>query len=181
MNTLSLEVYTSFAGYLFHRYFNTVFAYSDLLRREVFRIRYDVYCEELRFAEPARFPERQETDEYGPYLLHCLLRHEPSGTFAGCVRLVLPESPSDPLPFEWLCAGRMSEDVLGGLVSDRRNVGEISRLAVFSKFHGMEMPERLFPCLQIESLTSPLRPSCAAHQDGPPRMSAEVAGRFVST
>src|SRR5690606_33394678 len=103
-------------------------------QREVFRIRYDVYCEELRFEDPARFPDLQETDEYDRYSLHCLLRHAPSDTFAGCVRLVLPATPSDPLPFERLCAGHMYDDVLEELVPDRRKVGEISRLAVRSNF-----------------------------------------------
>src|SRR5690606_22447751 len=58
----------------------------------------------------------------------------PSDTFAGCVRLVLPATPSDPLPFERLCAGHMYDDVLEELVPDRRKVGEISRLAVRSNF-----------------------------------------------
>jgi N-acyl amino acid synthase of PEP-CTERM/exosortase system len=133
---LTRAAYRTFAGYLFHRYFDAVFAGSDQLRSEVFRIRYDVYCDELRFEDPARFPDKQETDAYDPYSLHCLLLHKPSDTFAGCVRLVQvnPESPSDPLPFERLCEGRMYGEVLGKLVRDRRKVAEISRLAVRSNF-----------------------------------------------
>lgn len=134
MNPISLALYRSVAGYLFHRYFNVVFAHSEQLQREVFRIRYDVYCDELRFEDPTRFPGKQETDEYDPYSLHCLLKHTPSDSFAGCVRLVLPKTSSDPLPFEKLCAGRMYEDVLREVVADRRRVGEISRLAVRSTF-----------------------------------------------
>ncbi len=133
---MTRAAYRVFSGYLFHRYFDAVFAGSDELRSEVFRIRYDVYCEELRFEDPARFPDKQETDAYDRYSLHCLLLHRPSNTFAGCVRLVQvnPEAPSDPLPFEQLCRGRMYEPVLEELVTDRTKVAEISRLAVRSSF-----------------------------------------------
>jgi N-acyl amino acid synthase of PEP-CTERM/exosortase system len=129
-------VYRAFAGRLFHRYFNTVFAGSDELRSEVFRIRYDVYCDELRYEDPSRFPEKQEIDAYDRWSLHCLLLHKPSNTFAGCVRLVQvnPHSPSDLLPFERLCQDRMYKELLSQLVPDRRKVAEISRLAVRSTF-----------------------------------------------
>jgi N-acyl amino acid synthase of PEP-CTERM/exosortase system len=128
--------YRVFAGYLFHRYFDAVFAGSEELRSEVYRIRYDVYCDELRYENPDNFPDKQETDSFDRYSLHCLLLHKPSNNFAGCVRLVQvnPHAPSQPLPFERLCEGRMYEDVLAKLVPDRCKVAEISRLAVRSTF-----------------------------------------------
>ena len=85
---LTRAAYRVFAGHLFHRYFNAVAASSDELRREVYRIRYDVYCDELRFEDPARFPDKQEIDPYDRLSLHCLLLHRTSNTFAGCVRFV---------------------------------------------------------------------------------------------
>jgi N-acyl amino acid synthase of PEP-CTERM/exosortase system len=133
---LTRSAYRALAGYMFHKYFNAVTAGNDDLRSEVFRIRYDVYCDELRFEDPARFPDRQETDAFDSFSLHCLLLHKASSTYAGCVRLVQvnPEKPDDPLPFERLCHGRMYEDKLAKLVPDRTKVGEFSRLAVRSSF-----------------------------------------------
>jgi N-acyl amino acid synthase of PEP-CTERM/exosortase system len=133
---LTRSAYRALAGYMFHRYFNAVTAASDALREEVFRIRYDVYCDELRFEDPERFPSRQETDGFDRFSLHCLLLHKASNTFAGCVRLVQvdPENPEEPLPFERLCKGVMNEELLAKLVPDRTKVGEISRLAVRASF-----------------------------------------------
>jgi len=133
---LTRAAYRAVAGYLFHRYFNAVSASSDELRSEVFRIRYDVYCEELKFEDPSRFLDKRETDLYDPYSLHCLLMHKASSMFAGCVRIVLvnPNAPEEPLPFEKLCHDRMNSELLKTLVPDRRKVAEISRLAVRSTF-----------------------------------------------
>lgn len=130
------SVYRLLAGHMFHKYFLAVTAATDELRSEVFRIRYDVYCDELRYEDPSRFPNREETDSYDPYSLHCLLLHKPSNTYAGCVRLVQvnPVSPEEPLPFERLCKGRMYDEVLARLVPDRTRIGEISRLAVRASF-----------------------------------------------
>jgi N-acyl amino acid synthase of PEP-CTERM/exosortase system len=90
----------------------------------------------LRFEDPTKVPDKQETDGYDRFSLHCLLLHKASEKYAGCVRLVRvdPAHPDEPLPFERLCKGRMYDEVLRGLVPDRRKVGEISRLAVRASF-----------------------------------------------
>lgn len=128
--------YRAAAGVLFHRYFNVVAAASDDLRSEVFRIRYDVYCDELRFEDPAAFPNRQEADDYDAYALHALLRHKSQDAYAGCVRLVLvnPDDTDSLLPFERLCQKSLYADRIRELVPNRLKVGEISRLAVRSNF-----------------------------------------------
>lgn len=130
------SAYRALAGYMFHRYFRAVAAGSEELKNEVFRIRYDVYCDELRFEDPAKFPDKREIDPYDQFSLHCLLYHKGSDAYAGCVRLVQvdPERPGDPLPFEHLCRDTMYRDVLDRLVPDRTKVAEISRLAVRSTF-----------------------------------------------
>lgn len=124
------------AGFLFHRYFSAVAAADAGLRAEVYRIRYDVYCDELRFEDPSRFPDKRETDAFDAFSLHCLLLHKPSDTYAGCVRLVQvdPQNPDAPLPFERLCKDTLYPGVLAQLVPDRCRVGEISRLAVRASF-----------------------------------------------
>src|SRR5262245_21277869 len=80
--------------------FEIIPAFSDALRDEVYRVRHQVYCEELAF-EPQR-PDRREYDEYDPHSLHLLIRSVRYGEFIGCTRLVRarPEDPCFPLPFE---------------------------------------------------------------------------------
>ncbi len=132
--------YRAAVGRLFHRYFRVVAADTDALRAEVFRIRYEVYCEELGWEDPAHCPDGQEVDEYDGHALHSLLLHKPSNSYAGCVRLVhVPAEPADSqLPFESACRGRLYDDVYGPLARDRRVVGEISRLAVRERFRRRE-------------------------------------------
>lgn len=135
-SSIMRTAYRTVAGLLFHRYFRVVAAATDELRNEVFQIRYDVYCDELRFENPAAFPDRRETDPYDVHALHCLLHHKAQDAFAGCVRLVLvdPADPTALLPFEKLCSETMDAALVKRLAPDRRKIGEISRLAVRSSF-----------------------------------------------
>lgn len=130
------SAYRAVAGYMFHRYFRAVSAATDEQINEVYRIRYDVYCAELKFEDPGKFPDKREIDAYDEHSLHCLLYHQGSNGYAGCVRLVMvdPAEPEAPLPFERFCHDTMYHDVLRDLVKDRTKVAEISRLAVRSTF-----------------------------------------------
>ena len=71
-------------GSAYKNYFELVPAVSEILRDEVYRIRHQVYCEELAF-EPQR-PDRREKDVYDAHSLHLLIRTVQTGNFAGCVR-----------------------------------------------------------------------------------------------
>ena len=59
-------------GHGFRKYFEILPALDEASRDDVFRIRHEVYCQELAF-EPVR-PDARETDEYDAQSLHCLLR-----------------------------------------------------------------------------------------------------------
>ena len=115
----------------FLRYFELTVANTPELKREVYRIRYKVYCEELKYESLEKFPDGLEQDDYDQHSIHYLLKHRPSGHYAGCVRVVLPkkqiEKPNFPL--EKACPK-------GFFFSQRSraNFCEISRLAVLSKF-----------------------------------------------
>ena len=91
-------------GSTFRQYFEIVPALSDALKDEVYRIRHQVYCEDLKF-EPAR-SDKRETDEYDLHSLHLLIRSVKTNEFIGCTRIVrpLPDDPYYPLPFEKACA-----------------------------------------------------------------------------
>ena len=121
-------------GASFQRYFEIVPARTPDLREHAFRIRHQVYCEELKY-EPAR-PDRREVDEYDAQSLHLLIRSLKTGDFVGCTRLVLcrPNDPHYPLPFERTCAPTLNKSIVDPQAMPRRKIAEVSRLAVISKF-----------------------------------------------
>jgi N-acyl amino acid synthase of PEP-CTERM/exosortase system len=119
----------------FKQYFEVVAATTEDLRTDVYRIRHEVYCEDLGF-EPIR-PDRREIDAYDRHSVHCLMRGvaEPHD-LVGCARMVLaqPENPDTPLPFEILCGNTIDRSIIDPARVDRTRIGEISRLAVRSRY-----------------------------------------------
>jgi N-acyl amino acid synthase of PEP-CTERM/exosortase system len=114
--------------------FRVVPAFSDVLEDEVFRIRHQVFCEELTLFP--RRPDRRETDEFDERAVQLLLKHTLSDEFIGCVRVVKGRSndPSALLPFESVCRDRIDKTLLDLDKLPRNLVGEVSRLGVIGKF-----------------------------------------------
>ena len=121
-------------GAAFRTYFSVVPALTDELRDHAYRIRHQVYCEELKF-EPER-PDRRESDEYDAHSLHCLVRSVASGQYVGCTRLVLarPGDLAYPLPFEKTCAKTIDRMIVDPLALPRESIAEVSRLAIVSGY-----------------------------------------------
>jgi len=141
----------------FNQYFEIVPAYSDALKEEVYRIRHQVYCEELKW-EAAR-PDRREHDEYDPYSLHVLIRSVTLGEFMGCTRLVMtrPQDRNHPLSFEKACAATLDRSVVDPAKLPRDVIGEFGRLAVLRKFRNRKGEENSATGL-IQSFNTMLRP-----------------------
>lgn len=119
----------------FRRYFEIAPALDLEHKRKVFRIRHEVYCEELKF-EPER-PDRMETDEYDRHSVHCLMTaNNAEHTLVGCTRLVLvkPENPLYPLPVEHTCAATIDTALYDPATVNRSTIAEVSRLAVRSQY-----------------------------------------------
>jgi N-acyl amino acid synthase of PEP-CTERM/exosortase system len=116
----------------FSNHFSLSFAHNIALKQEVFKIRYKVYCEELKYEPNDKFPDGMETDAYDVRSLHFLLLHKPSQTYIGCVRAVLANADfkNECFPFEKICSS-LSIDFQ---TKERENFGEVSRLAVIDKF-----------------------------------------------
>ncbi len=119
----------------FRRYFSIDPALDPALRDQVFRIRHEVYCEELGF-EPVR-QDRMEKDEYDAHSQHCLMRtsgQEPA--LVGCNRIVLarPSDPDYPLPFERTCEATLDRSIVDPAKLPREGIAEVSRLAVRAQF-----------------------------------------------
>lgn len=122
----------------FDQYFRIRFASTKELQQEAYKIRYSVYADELGW-EPSN-DEKIETDECDDYAYHCLLEHRRTGTFAGCIRLIIPpsENPQYQLPFEQHCMDSLKREVLDTNTLPRGGFGEISRLAVLASFRRRE-------------------------------------------
>lgn len=120
----------------FNQFFEIVPTDTDELRDIVYRIRFQVYCKEMHFENEDDYPDEREMDEFDAHSIHALLRHRPSGDYAGCVRLVLnrSNSPEPQLPLEHHCSRSLDKNILDISQLERNSFGEISRLAIVSRF-----------------------------------------------
>lgn len=97
-------------------------------RNATFRLRHKVYCEELSY-EPLR-PNKLEYDQFDYRSIHCAIQHSDSDTLAGTVRLITSATPEQLLPVECYFADTFTNAALAPANFPRRNICEISRLAV---------------------------------------------------
>lgn len=118
----------------FDEYFRLVAADSPQLLHEVFRLRYEIYCEETHLCDRSLFPKQLESDGYDRRSVHILLQHRLSGYYVGTVRLVLPDPANleEPFPTEELAP--FDRGFAGVPRELRRHAAEISRLAMLSRF-----------------------------------------------
>jgi N-acyl-L-homoserine lactone synthetase len=93
---------------------------SDL--KEIYRLRYKVYCEEWGFEKPEDHIQGIEKDEFDKNSVHFAAR-DSSGKLVGTIRLIL-NSP-EGYPIEKHCSLNINPDEL-----PRDNLSEISRLAI---------------------------------------------------
>ncbi len=120
----------------YRNYFKMVQADSEELKKEVYRIRYDVYCEELGWEDRSLYPDGMEYDDYDKNSQHCLLQYQRDNSYIGCVRLVLanPDIETAPIPLAEHCSNILDPEILDIYSLDRSKFGEISRLAVKKEF-----------------------------------------------
>lgn len=122
----------------FDEYFEVISANTQELREQVFRLRYQVYCEEIKLPdfEPWKFAQDLEIDEFDDRSVHYLMRHRPSGKIAGTVRLVLADSrdPNQPFPIEHFASHYFDPALIDPTKLPRRHTAEISRLILAKDF-----------------------------------------------
>ncbi|MBT0963215.1 PEP-CTERM/exosortase system-associated acyltransferase [Denitromonas iodatirespirans] len=142
----------------FKKYFQIEAAASDAVRDAVYRVRHEVYCEELKF-ESER-PDRREIDTYDAHSLHCLLTSSnPPHASVGCIRLVLPapDALDAPLPFEATCAHTIDRRIIDPAKLDRRRIAEVSRLAVRSAYRRRKGEQHVAVAIQDEDYAATAR------------------------
>lgn len=133
----------------FNKYFEIVPVNSPDLQQEFFHLRYQVYSEELRLSgfESWRFPDGFETDEYDQpnRSASSLLRHRPTGSLVGGIRLVFcdPDNPSKPFPIEAHIGHYFDPALIDPAQLPRRTTAEITRLMLAKQFRSRGR-ERLY-------------------------------------
>ncbi|MDQ7735491.1 PEP-CTERM/exosortase system-associated acyltransferase [Halomonas sp. SpR1] len=100
----------------------------------VYRLRHDIYCEELQYEKASDPIKKLEFDIYDQNSIHCLIEHRRTGLVAGCVRVVVP-TPSSPyplnqLPLQSYGGQSLTHTELHPDRLDPESFYEISRLAV---------------------------------------------------
>jgi len=120
----------------YHEFFSITMADTDELRKEVFRLRYDVYCRELGWEDPKTFPDQLERDVYDGVSRHCLLTHKRSGLYAGTVRMVMTHDSDlePPIPLVGHCEDKLFDGPMRPNRLPAGSYGEISRLALRGEF-----------------------------------------------
>jgi N-acyl amino acid synthase of PEP-CTERM/exosortase system len=116
----------------FSEMFRVEVADTEHLRREAFRLRYRVYCEERNFERREHFPDQLESDTADAHSIHALVRHRQSGTPVGVVRLILRHSGKSDglLPVERTCRGIFDQEEIAKFSFQNSSVAEVSRFAV---------------------------------------------------
>jgi len=91
--------------------------------KEIFKLRYKVYCEEWGFENPSEHPERLEFDEFDKHSIHFAAIEEDANQLIGTVRIILNSEKG--FPIERHC--KIDTDLTH---IKRDKIGEISRLAI---------------------------------------------------
>ena len=116
----------------FSQYLRPQLANSDELRQEVFRLRHQVYCTELKF-EPEK-EDQIEKDDFDAHSVHCFVRHLATNRMAGTVRLIISSCNEELLPIEKYCSHAIQDTEFAPHLFKRQDICEISRLAVLQDF-----------------------------------------------
>jgi N-acyl amino acid synthase of PEP-CTERM/exosortase system len=118
-------------------YYNSIFSSSvaecDDDRLDCYRVRFQVYCIDNAFEDPADNPGGYETDGFDCHSTHSLLTHRATGNVIGTVRMVLPQENGErrPLPMQMVSGSAASDDLAPFPIA---STGEISRFAIVKSF-----------------------------------------------
>jgi N-acyl amino acid synthase of PEP-CTERM/exosortase system len=114
---------------LYNSLFETAIALTAADTVTAYRVRYQAYCLDNTFENPADYPNGLESDAFDHRSVHALLHHGPTGTVVGTVRLILPDGSiqSEPLPMVQT-TGLVSQDV--PLPFPSTTTAEVSRFAI---------------------------------------------------
>ena len=155
---------------LFFGFFEVLPAKTRAILEETHRIRYQIYCMEHAYEDPAENPGGLESDPYDAHSAHCLLRHRGTGWPAGTVRLILPleDKLEASFPIQEVCGERISHLPLATTAevsrfsiakTFRRRRGDGSYPGNFQPLEWQEDARRVIPNMMLGLVTAALRMS----------------------
>jgi len=117
----------------FNKYFKMIPAVTEDLKKEVYKLRYQVYCIETGFEDPELYPDNMEFDEFDSHSIHYLIYHRSLEVNMGTTRLILPDvnNPDKLFPIE-IHSQIDNFDALKHI--SRNHLAELSRLCVSKEF-----------------------------------------------
>ncbi len=121
----------------FSQYLKPQIADTEQLKHEVYKLRHNVYCEELHFEDVKETYE--ERDTFDSRAIHCFVRHISSNNLAGTVRLITSAREDELLPIEQFCSHALTDPDISPMKYGRHEICEISRLAVPAVFRKREI------------------------------------------
>lgn len=117
--------------------FEVILADDQWSRRIHHQLRYQVFCLETGYEDPAQFPDGEEKDEWDDHAVHFLVKERCSGHWVAAMRLVLPSMQT--LPIEKRVA------IESSLRHDQRYCAEVSRLCMVGHYR-RRLQGRAVPC-----------------------------------
>lgn len=118
---------------VFNEYFKIVPAVTDELKKEVYKLRYQVYCLETGFEDPEQYPDGMEFDEFDSHSAHCLIYHRKLGVYMATTRLILPDANNLDKLFPIEIHSQIDNfDALEHI--SRNHLAEVSRFCVSKEF-----------------------------------------------
>src|SRR5687768_11723677 len=112
---------------LYDRYFTVVPAQSPELLHAAYALRYQVYCVEHPFLDPAEHSTGLEIDRHDAHSVHAVLVNRSSEEVVGCVRLVLPRTGAG-------AAALPMRELLGPEARARLDACDMTRTAEISRY-----------------------------------------------
>ncbi len=134
-------------------HFEVVLADDEWSRRIHYQLRYQVFCVETGYEDPALFPDGEEKDEWDDKAVHFLVRERENNRWVAAMRLILPHG--DVLPIE------TRTEIEEALRPPCNQVLEISRLCMVGHYR-RRLQGQALPCEGRDA--SPLNAARAADE-----------------
>lgn len=122
----------------FNDAFTFSIAISEIEKTRIYKLRHEVYCQEIGFHPLVETGNKTESDIHDSHSIHCLIEHRQSGLAAGCLRLVLPapttEGKNNRLPLQEFGEHTLPHETLHPAKLPYDSICEISRFAIARAF-----------------------------------------------
>lgn len=113
-------------------------AISDEEKNRIYKLRHEVYCQEIGYHPSGISSKKIEIDAHDSHSIHCLIEHRRSELAAGCLRLVLPAPMSagkdHRLPLQEYGERSLSDEIFHPARLPYDSICEISRFAIARSF-----------------------------------------------